>query len=182
MGYIAVALGMNTQLAMTGAIFHVINHAVIKSLLFLCAGVIIYYAKTSDMHKIAGNMKPNSLLTYAFLIGVLSLGGVPFLNGFASKWLIYVAALQANPLLAVFALLITVMTLAYGLRAFYMLFMSNPNPGAKQMKIPLTMAIPLVVLAAACVVFGLLPVLGYDISSFALSGLSSSAYVGAVLG
>jgi multicomponent Na+:H+ antiporter subunit D len=182
MGYIAMALGLNTQIAISGAIFHVINHAIIKSLLFLCAGVIIYYAKTSDMHKIAGTIKSNTLLTYSFLIGALSLGGVPFLNGFASKWLIYVAALQASPLLAVFALLITVMTLAYGLRAFYMIFMSNPNPGAKQVKIPLAMAIPLVILACACVVLGLLPVLGYYISDFAMAGLSSSAYVGAVLG
>lgn len=182
MGYIALAFGVGTQIGISGGIFHLINHAVTKSLLFLCAGAVIHYTKTSNMHKIAGSLKTNPILTYTFLIGVLSLGGIPFLNGFASKWLIYIATLQVNPLLTIFTLIITAMTLAYGLKAFYMVFMSNPGPGSRTLHVPLTMSFVLVVLAGACIILGLVPAIGYYISDFALQGLNGTQYIRAVLG
>ena len=74
------------------------------------------------------------------------------------------------------------MSLAYGLKAFYMVFMSNPNPNVKQMHVPLTMSFALVVLAGLCLILGFVPYLGYYISEFALQGLGTEAYIGAVLG
>lgn len=182
MGYIALALGLGTQMGISGGLFHILNHAIISSLLFLCAGVVIRFAKTSDLYKIAGTIKSSPLLTYTFLIGILSLGGIPFLNGFASKWLIYVATAQINPLLTVFTLLVSVLTMAYGLKAFYAVFMSNPNPGAAKIRIPLTMGIPLVVLAGLCIILGVVPYIGYYMTDFALQGLGTEAYIVAVLG
>jgi len=182
MGYIALAFGLGTQMGFSGGFFHIINHAVIKSLLFLCAGVIIHYTKTSDLYRIAGTLKSSPVLTYSFLIGVLSLGGIPFFNGFASKWLIYIATFQVNPLLTIFTLIITAMTLAYGLKAFYMIFMSNPNPNAKIVRIPVTMSFALVVLAGLCIILGFVPYIGYYMSDFALQGLDGSAYIRSVLG
>ena len=181
MGYIALAFGLGTQMGVSGGIFHLINHAIIKSLLFLGAGVIIHYTRTSDMRSIAGAFRPSPILTYSFLIGVLALGGIPFLNGFASKWLIYIATLQVNPILTILALITTALTIAYGLKAFYMIFMSNPNPSAKVARIPVTMSFALVVLAGLCLVLGFVPYICYYISDFAIQGLSTTAYVGAVL-
>ena len=182
MGYIALAFGLGTPAGMSAGLFHLINHIIIKSLLFMGAGVVIHYAKTSDMYQIAGTIKSSPLLTYTFLIGILSLGGLPFLNGFASKWLIYIATLNVNPLITVFTIIITAMTMAYGMKAFYMVFMSNPNPSAKKIRVPVRMAIPLVILAAACIVLGMVPSIGYYISDFAINSLGTQAYIGAVLG
>ncbi len=182
MGYIALAFGLGTQMGISGGIFHIINHAIIKSLLFLSAGVIIYYTKTSNLYEISGTIKSTPVLTYSFLIGILSLGGMPFFNGFASKWLIYVATFQINPLLTIFTLVITTITLAYGFKAFYMVFMTNPNPSTKTVKIPATMSIVLIVLMGLCILLGVVPSIGYYISDFALRGLESGGYIAAVLG
>ena len=182
MGYIALAAGLGTQLGMSGALFHIVNHAIIKSLLFLCAGVVIHHAKTADMYKLGGTFRSAPVLTYAFLIGMLSLGGIPFFNGFTSKWLIYIATMQINPLLTVVTLLVTAMTIAYGMRAFYAIFMTNPNPSSRSVRLPLAMSIPLVVLAGLCLLFGLVPSLGYQMTEFMMQGLSGQAYMEAVLG
>jgi multicomponent Na+:H+ antiporter subunit D len=182
MGYITLSIGLGTQLGLSGGLFHMINHVLIKSLLFLCAGVVIHYAKTSDMYKIAGTIKSSPMLTYSFLIGVLSLGGIPFLNGFASKWLIYIATMQVNPVLTFIALLTTAMTLAYGLKAFYMIFMSNPNPSASRIDMPLSMSFSIMIIVFLCILLGTVPSIGYTISEFAAQGLVGGNYIGAVFG
>jgi multicomponent Na+:H+ antiporter subunit D len=169
-------------MGMNGAIFHIVNHAIIKSLLFLGAGVVVHQARTTDMYQIAGTFRPGRLLTCTFLIGVLSLGGLPFFNGFMSKWMIYIATLQVNPWITLVALVTTALTLAYGLKAFHTVFMTNPNPSSKRMEIPLSMSVPLVVLAGMCLLLGLMPSLGYQMVDFAIQGLAGQPYVEAVLG
>ncbi len=181
MGYIVMSVGLGTTLGMVGGVFHIINHAIIKSLLFLCAGVIIFHAGTSNMYDIGKRVRFRPAMTYVFLIGVLALAGLPFFNGFASKWLIYLSTFEFSPLLTIFTIVVSVLTFAYGIKAFYLIFLSGGR-SSLQPKIPYTMLVPLIILAAACIVIGIIPQFGTSISETISSGLNSVAYTGAVLG
>jgi len=179
-GYIVMSIGLGTSLGLVGGVFHIVNHAIIKSLLFLCAGVIIYHARTSDMAEIGKRIRFGPVLTYAFLIGVLALAGVPFLNGFASKWVIYLSTFEFSVLLTIFTIVISVLTFAYGIRAFYLIFVSGD--GAPEHKTPRSMLAPIIILAVICILIGLLPQIGIAVSESMCSGLDPVVYAGAVLG
>jgi len=89
-------------LGLAGAIFHVINHAVYKSLLFLGAGAILHATGTLQLDKMGGLVKRSPYLAFAFFIGVLAICGLPPLNGLASEFLIYMGSLNGGmPLKAI---------------------------------------------------------------------------------
>ena len=182
-GYIMLAFGIGAMhgFGFTAAVFHLINVAIFDSLLFFCAAVMIHDAKSSDMHEIGRKVRFSSALGYCFLIGILSSVGVPLLNGFASKWIIYIATLYVQPLLTVVALMVSVLTLAYGMRAFYIMFLSNADHSRKK-RIPLPMFMPLAVLAGLCVLLGIYPQLGVDVSEFVTRNMVNMRYILAVLG
>jgi hydrogenase-4 component B len=85
------AIGDNylMMLGMAGALLHVLNHALFKSLLFLTAGNVFYATHTVNMDKLGGLAKHMRLTSIAFLIGALAISGIPPFNGFISEFLIY---------------------------------------------------------------------------------------------
>jgi len=180
-GYILMAVGLGTTLGMTGGVFHIINHTIIKSLLFLSAGVIIYHAGTSNMYEVGKKVRFSPAFTYIFLVGVLALAGIPFLNGFASKWIIYISTFEITPLLTVFTIIISVLTFAYGIKAFYLMFLSGSDSAART-KTPWSMMAPLVVLALLCIMIGIIPQIGTGVSEAISAGLDPVVYAEAVLG
>jgi multicomponent Na+:H+ antiporter subunit D len=182
MGYIALAIGLGSTLGIVGGVFHIINHAITKSLLFLCAGAMIYHAKSTDMYQISVRMKFGRWISYSFLLGVLALAGLPLLNGFASKWLIYIATIHFNPVLTIITLVVTALTVAYGLKAFYVLFMKNPEPRTEKAKIPWSMKIPIAVLVTLCFILGIFPEIGYWLAEMASSAFGNVEYARMVLG
>ena len=95
MGYIIMALGIGSYLGFYGAVFHLFNHAITKAMLFLCAGALLYSSGTTDMREL-GAKKHSPVIAVCFFIGVLGISGIPPLNGFWSKFAIYVAAAQAH--------------------------------------------------------------------------------------
>jgi hydrogenase-4 component B len=82
-------------LALTAALFHTINHAVFKSLLFLGAGSIQSAAGTRDLNMLGGLARAMPVTTLAFAVGAAAISGLPPLNGFAGEWLTFVALLGA---------------------------------------------------------------------------------------
>jgi len=76
-------------LGLLGALYHLLNHAVFKGLLFLGAGSIIYRTHTKDMEKMGGLGKLMPYTAIAFLIGTMAISALPPLNGFVSEWFIY---------------------------------------------------------------------------------------------
>ena len=177
MGYIAFALGLGTALGVTGGIFHLVNQSVIKGLLFLCSGVIIYNAGTCDFDRLSGMFSSSRLLSFSFLAGVLALAGVPLSNGFASKWLIYVASYEVNPLLTLLAVMVSAITLAYGLKAHSIIFSRSRESGKERLAFPMSMKIPLVILAIIILVMGVLPWIGIGMSELMATGLDSASYI-----
>ena len=96
-GYIVASFGVGTPLGMTASFLHMINHALFKSLLFLCVGSVIHLTGERDLKRLGGLGRVFPWLTVAFVIGAASIAGVPPFNGFVSKQLMS-ASLQAVPL------------------------------------------------------------------------------------
>ena len=164
-GYITLALGIGTQSGIEGAVFHILNHALMKSLLFLTVGCVIYKIGTRDMSKMGGLLKQMPLEAAAFLVGGLAIAGIPPLNGFFSKLLIYLACFEAGYLIPLaIAIFVSLLTLAYYLRAFWMIFLGKNNIDLKKGRVPLSMLIPVIVLAIACLLIGVLPDIGLSIT------------------
>jgi multicomponent Na+:H+ antiporter subunit D len=87
-GLIMVGLNVGTDPAWWGAIYHIINHAFFKALLFLCAGLLIHVYGTRDVYRIRGVLRRMPLIGIAMLAGVLGITGAPYFNGSISKYLI----------------------------------------------------------------------------------------------
>jgi multicomponent Na+:H+ antiporter subunit D len=151
-----LALGIGTPLAIFGALFHLFNHSIFKSLLFLNSGSIEYATGTRDLNKIRGVARSSPVTGYTNLIASLSICGMPPLGGFWSKLIIIFACIQANrPILALIAIIVSMLTLAYYFRALTpALFGRSPAPeisGAGRKMSPV-MAVPMIVLAVLTVI------------------------------
>lgn len=101
MGYIIVGIGVALYLGYkgamgyAGALYHIMNHALFKSLLFMVAGVVYHHTKENDMYKLGGLWKKLPLTTTVCVIAALGISGVPFFNGFVSKSLIHHGIVEA---------------------------------------------------------------------------------------
>jgi multicomponent Na+:H+ antiporter subunit D len=123
-GYILLAVGLGTPLGLAGAVFHMINHAVFKSLLFYNAGALETALGTRDLRQMGNVARLLPVTSRTSMIASLSISGVPPFNGFFSKLMIIIAAVQAGqPALALVAVLGSLITMAaylkvqrYGLR------------------------------------------------------------------
>ena len=105
MGLIVLALGVGlwgwssgrpavAALGVAGALLHVWNHALMKGLLFFSAGSVLHGTGTKDMERLGGLMQRMPWTGAAMMFGAVALAALPPLNGFASKWLIYLGLLQ----------------------------------------------------------------------------------------
>jgi multicomponent Na+:H+ antiporter subunit D len=157
-GYIIFALGIGTPLAVLGGLFHLLNHAVFKSLLFLNAGAIERVAGTRDLTKLKGLAEKLPLTSSTALFGSMSISGVPPFAGFWSKLIIIIAAIEAgHPIFALIAALVSIVTLVYYLKFQAGVFFGTlPSAFANIKEAPLTMKMPMVVLAVLSVAGGLL--------------------------
>lgn len=176
---LAFGIGLSNSLGYTAAVFHLFNIVAFEALLFFCAGVIIHHSETSDMTKLGGFARFSPVLNYAFLIGILANAGVPLFSGFASKWLIYVGTLEVNPIFTVIAVIVSVISLFYGLKAYSMVFLKNKriNP----CNISHFMLIPIVILAIVVIFFGIFPWAGIRISNIVVESFNNIPYIMKVL-
>lgn len=110
-------------LAMTGGIFHIMNYAFCKVLLFLTAGVMYLRFGSPNLNNMMGLAHKDRFLTVAFIIGALAIAGIPPFNGFASKIIIYQSVYLFNPLLSIIAMFVSVLTLASFTKVFYSAFL-----------------------------------------------------------
>jgi hydrogenase-4 component B len=76
-------------IALIAAMFHTLNHAIFKCLLFLGAGSVLHSTGTRNMEKLGGLIRPMPVTAFCFLIGAVAISGLPPLNGFVSEWLTY---------------------------------------------------------------------------------------------
>ncbi|MDH4196179.1 MAG: proton-conducting transporter membrane subunit [Candidatus Aminicenantes bacterium] len=156
-GYIIVGLGTGTPLGIAGGLFHLVNHALAKGLLFLNSGAIQNATGTRNLDEMGGLAKRMPVTAATNLIGSLSIAGVPPLNGFWSKLLIIIALVQAgHPIFALIAVLTSVLTLWYYLLIQRRAFFGQLNARWAAVKeAPFWMSASLILLAVLCVAIGI---------------------------
>jgi hydrogenase-4 component B len=157
------------MIGLSAALFHVVNHAVFKSLLFLGAGAIESAVGTRELERLGGLIHRMPATAVAFLVGSAAISGLPPLNGFASEWLTLQAlfglgrALGASllaivPLIAGGALALTAaLALACFVKAFGISFLAMPRSAeaSSAHEVGRLELAAMATLAAACVVLGL---------------------------
>jgi multicomponent Na+:H+ antiporter subunit D len=157
-GYIVLGLGLANPVAATGATVHVLNHALIKSTLFLAAGALIHQTGFRTLHDLRGVGRVMPWTGLALSIGVLAIVGLPPTAGFLGKWYIALGALEAGrPGFAVALLAGALLIFFYYVRilnAFYFRAPVQERMLAVR-EAPLSMLLPVLLLAALCVLGGL---------------------------
>ena len=135
MGYMVLGLGAGTVLGIAGAIFHLFNHAIFKSLLFVNAAAVEQQAGTRDMNRLGGLAEKMPVTGITSAIAFLSTAGIPPLAGFWSKLIIIVALWQTGHIVyAVLAVLASLLTLAYFLSMQRRVFFGKLATGFESLK------------------------------------------------
>lgn len=112
-GYVILGIGLGTPLGILGGLFHLFNHSVFKSLLFLNSGAIDYACGTRNLKETGGLNKVMPMTSATNLIASMSIAGIPPFNGFFSKLLIIIACIQAGHIGYAFCAVIgSILTLA----------------------------------------------------------------------
>jgi formate hydrogenlyase subunit 3/multisubunit Na+/H+ antiporter MnhD subunit len=194
-GYMILGFGLGSMIGIAAGLFHMVNHALYKSGLFLSAGCVEYRTGKEEIDDLGGLSKAMPVTFFAFLIFAMSISGVPPLNGFASKWMIYQGIIDfgagtglANKLWVLWlglAVLGSALTLASFVKLIGGIFLGRRKPEFEKVReVPVIMWIPLIVLSLFCIFFGafatnlivpklLMPVSG----SFEFLGFWNSSFV-----
>jgi multicomponent Na+:H+ antiporter subunit D len=185
-GYVVVGIALGTPLGILGGLFHLINHATFKSLLFLSSGAIEYSTETRKLSRMGGLSRNMPVSTTSAAVGFLSISGIPPLNGFWSKLIIVIALVQARQyILAAVAVLVSFLTILYFMRVQRNLFFGDVPAGLSKIReVPYLMRFSLVVLALMCLAMGLFyPYLSGAVLAPARDALlEGTAYVQKVFG
>jgi hydrogenase-4 component F len=178
MGYVLVGIGLGTHLGCYGGLFHLLNHAICKSLLFMCVGAVIYATGARRISELGGLRNRMPITSACFFLGALALAGFPPLNGFWSKLTIYLALAKSGLWwAAVIAILASILTMVVMVRAGYRVFWGNLASGAASAanlkEVPAWMFVPMMVLAATCVFLGTYPQAPYPLLDRAAAVLAT---------
>ena len=165
-GYMVLGIGTLNPVGMAGGIFHMLNHAIYKGCLFLCAGGVEHQAKTTNLDKLGGLARVMPITFVTCLIAALSISGIPPFNGFVSKWMVYQGVIEAGTgqglgarlwiLWLIAAMFGSALTLASFMKLIHATFLgqsSTKNRKARS-EVSWTMWLPMGILAGLCVIFG----------------------------
>ena len=165
LGLITLLFGLGTQLAAIAAVFHIINHATFKASLFMAAGIIDHESGSRDMRKLNGLWKYMPYTATLAMVAAASMAGVPLLNGFLSKEMLFAETLNQETLGALSWFIPLLATLAGALAVAYSLrFMHDVFFNGEPIDLPKTpheppryMRVPVEILVIICIAIGLFP-------------------------
>ena len=165
MGYIVMGLGLGTYLGIYGAIFHLLNHSLMKSLAFLSVGGVIYSTGCRRLSDLGGLGKVMPTTAFTFWVAALALSGVPLFNGFMSEFTLFLAGVKGGHTWAtVIAILVAMLNLAAFVYVSYRVFMGTLPSNLEKTRfqeIPITMLGGTLILALLCLVIGVYPQIIY---------------------
>ena len=193
-------------LGMTGALFHVWNHGLFKSLLFLGSGAIIHAVRGRDIERMGGLAKKMPATAILFVVGAMAISALPPLNGFASEWLLYlgffktlesssVTGISLAAIAAVVLAMIGTLATATFVKLFGIIFLGSARSGeTEHAHDPVaSMTFPMGILAASCVLVGIFPMLASpaleaavrawaqgSAGTLAIAGIAPQAWISAV--
>jgi len=202
-GYMVLGIATMTPVGIAGGIFHMLNNAIYKSCLFLCGGAVEEATGTTELDQLGGLGRKMPLTFTACLIAALSISGIPPLNGFASKWMVYQGIVQMGttgsgaghslwPLWLVAAMFGSALTLASFVKILHSIFLSRLPDRLKNVKeVTPLQTFPMLVLAFFCVFFGvfysipalrlIVPALDFPADTGIFTGLWNSQLATALL-
>jgi len=169
-GYMMFALGVSGYwgekgLGFSASMFHLFTHAMFKALLFLGAGAVIHYVHSNEMKDMGGLRKKMPLTNAVFLIACLAISGVPPFSGFFSKEEILTAAFEHNKIIYAVGLATACLTAFYMFRLYLSIFWNKEykehGHTEHHDEAPITMKLPLVILAIATLITGFIPFSAY---------------------
>ena len=193
-GYVMLAVGLALNpsipskvaaLAIFGALYHLVNHAVFKSLLFLDSGAVEYRTGTRDLNKLGGLITRMPVTGATCSIGSLSIAGLPPFNGFWSKLVIVIALMQAHHIVyGGLAIFISFITLVYFVKLQKNTVFGDLPDRLKAIKeAPFAMTFPLVILAILCIALGVAyPFFQHQLVSAASTVLDKLTFMNLVVG
>lgn len=157
-GYVILGIGLGTPLGILGGMFHLANHAVFKSLLFLTAGAVEHNTGTRLLDKMGGLNKRMPTTGATSLVASMSIAGIPPFNGFFSKLIIIAACIQAGRYgFAAWAVVVSIMTLASFMKVQkYGFFGKLKEQFAKLREVPAAMQAAMIFLAVLCLAMSLM--------------------------
>lgn len=169
--FTAMGAKVFAALALAAALFHVLNHAIFKGLLFLGAGAVHFATRTRDIEQLGGLIKRMPWTGFFFLIGSISISAMPPFNGFVSEWLTFQSVIllgtgKTSPVIAIlgpFCAAILALTGALAaacfVKAFGIQFLALPRSenAEKAKEVPVTMRFGMGLLALLCFLIGILP-------------------------
>ncbi len=180
-GIIYIGLGLSMIFSATGhreiaavaliaALYHCLNHALFKSLLFLGAGAVLQQSRQHDMENMGGLVRRMPVTAICFLIGCISICALPPFNGFVSEWLIFQAALQGTvlksgilgamiPVASAMLALTSALAIACFVKVYGVIFLGRPRSrqAAEAKEVSFGMKFAQVILAICCLGFGVFP-------------------------
>ncbi len=182
MGFLFLAIGLASAQAVAAAVFFLVNHALIKSMMFLTAGGVMHLTHERSMDRMGGLVRASPFLATTFLVGSMALAGLPPLNGFVSKLLVFQALIDGGRLAYVLAALVgAFLSLLYTFRAWLRIFWGEGHVAGGLLH-PSAL-LPIGGLAGLCLLLGLFPEPLVDlVTQVGLQATTPEIYVDAVLG
>jgi NADH-quinone oxidoreductase subunit M len=179
-GYMLLGLLLSDPMGSAGGLLHVFNYAACQAALFMSVFAVVYRTGTSDLNKLGGLVVRMPLSFLVMLFGIIGLAGLPPMNGFVSKWLVYRALVnEGMPLLFVASVIGTLGTILSVYKLIHNMFLGQLRAEYEQVsEAPWSMTLPMLVLSAIVFVTGMMPglVLEYVAAAQKAMGLTPLVY------
>jgi NADH-quinone oxidoreductase subunit M len=159
LGYIAVGLGIGTELSVFAGIYLALLHAMFKGVLFMALGAVEYRTGQTDFRKMGGLIKKMPWTFFSALVAIIALAGMPPLPGFITKWLIYESVIiDGHWLLVIFIFLASTSAFLYSFRFLYGIFLGHPTEETKDVKeANILMILPMILISVFVIILGSFP-------------------------
>lgn len=180
MGFIVAGLGLGTYLGIYAGLFHMVNHTIMKGLLFFCSGALLYAAGSRKISELKYIPKKMLITNFCFIVAALAIGGMPPFNGFMSELALTLALGESGLLWAAVILVVAAfLTLVALIWAGYRIFWTKPelklapaNPGHREVgEVPPLMWGGMLFLALLCILFGIYPQVLYPLLNSVTNGI-----------
>ncbi len=163
-GYMLLGIFSATALGSSGGLMHVFNHATYQAALFLSVYAVVHRTGTADLNKLGGLVTRMPLSFLVMLVGIIGLAGIPPMNGFVSKWLVYRSLLiEGMPLLFVASVIGTLGTILSVYKLIHNMFLGQLRAEHSEIReAPWSMMLPMLVLSLIVFITGFMPGLALD--------------------
>jgi proton-translocating NADH-quinone oxidoreductase chain N len=169
-GYILIGLAVASPLGLAGALFHVLNHAVMQSAAFIAAAAVVHRTTRADLERYGGLWKKMPVTAFTLAVSLFALAGVPPLNGFWSKLILFTAAIEGGLVwLAVAGVLNSALSLGYYAWVVKRMYLDDAEDSIKVAE-PVSFTLVLIIATVIIIATGLFPAIIYDFAEKAVQG------------